>query len=362
MFSFNPGRIFVVRHGSHETIAAIEGLRGLAMLLVFMLHFSYMSRTLFVAGKLTSGVAGFFSQIGYVGIDISFVISGFLIYGHLLERPWHPASYFYRRAARIYPTFLAVFALYLVLSIIVPSQNKLPAGAGDAIIYILQNLAFLPGILEIEPIIAVASPIGLLVLFYALAPLLICLTGMRDWTFNARISLIIFIAIAGFVCCIAFSLPVQMLMFVAGMLARELRSAYKTKLPHYAGIVALIFALAAYYYLARAGVEEKYIYILLFPTLLALCWGVVSGERGTNAILSWPPLRRFGNMSYSYYLIHALVLNASFKAVKLMSGSVPAGAWLYWLMLPVAFGLTLFVSALLFIFVEKPFSLKQGNL
>jgi len=63
-------------------------------------------------------------------------------------------------------------------------------------------------------------------------------------------------------------------------------------------------------------------------------------------------------MSYSYYLLHGLALNAGFlllgKLWPAHSGSVST----FFMLLPL-FGLTMLSAACLFIWVEKPWSLQQ---
>ena len=50
------------------------------------------------------------------------------------------SSYVWRRVRRIYPAFLAVLGLYLMLSLLFPEQSKLPAGLPDAVVYIGENI------------------------------------------------------------------------------------------------------------------------------------------------------------------------------------------------------------------------------
>jgi peptidoglycan/LPS O-acetylase OafA/YrhL len=62
-------------------------------------------------------------------------------------------------------------------------------------------------------------------------------------------------------------------------------------------------------------------------------------------------------MSYSYYLIHGLSLKAIFLLLSKVYPPVQDGSLMFWMILPPVFLLTLIPSAVLFIFVEKPFSL-----
>jgi peptidoglycan/LPS O-acetylase OafA/YrhL len=75
-------------------------------------------------------------------------------------------------------------------------------------------------------------------------------------------------------------------------------------------------------------------------------------------MFSWTPLRWLGNMSYSYYLIHGLALKAGFLALAVVIAKQATHGWgWFWLMLPLMFALSIVPSAMLFLFVERPFSL-----
>ncbi|MDQ6654699.1 MAG: acyltransferase [Verrucomicrobiota bacterium] len=59
-------------------------------------------------------------RFGWIGVDLFFVLSGYLIGGQLLAAlargaPIHLARFYWRRALRILPAFLVVIAIYLVL-------------------------------------------------------------------------------------------------------------------------------------------------------------------------------------------------------------------------------------------------------
>ena len=81
-------------------VPALDGLRGLAILLVLMVHFR---------------VPGF--PGGFVGVDVFFVLSGYLITSILLAE--HDGGgislrrFYWRRALRLYPALLVLLAVYL---------------------------------------------------------------------------------------------------------------------------------------------------------------------------------------------------------------------------------------------------------
>ena len=62
-------------------------------------------------------------------------------------------------------------------------------------------------------------------------------------------------------------------------------------------------------------------------------------------------------MSYSYYLIHGLVLKFIELVLKRIIPQQPTTPWLFWGFMPLAFAATLIGSTILFMLVEKRFSL-----
>ena len=89
----------------------LDTLRALAIALVFMYH--YM---VFVSREATFGWA---SSVGWVGVDLFFVLSGYLIgnqlFSGLVERRELSLSRFYaRRALRTWPVFWLVLAAYFI--------------------------------------------------------------------------------------------------------------------------------------------------------------------------------------------------------------------------------------------------------
>jgi peptidoglycan/LPS O-acetylase OafA/YrhL len=102
-------------------IPALDGLRGIAILSVMLLHFTNAIAAL--PGSPTSAARSVFGW-GWTGVDLFFVLSGFLITGILLDSKGHPLyfrSFYARRALRIFPLYYAALFLFFVVPRAIPS-------------------------------------------------------------------------------------------------------------------------------------------------------------------------------------------------------------------------------------------------
>lgn len=352
-----------------ERNRAMEGLRGLAVTLVFFVHYYACFRETLPDAGLGKWLASFLEWTGKAGVDLFFVLSGYLIYGAVMKSRFAFGAFMRRRVQRIYPTFLAVFALYLGLAYLMPSEGKVPAGFVPATAYILKNVLLLPGMLRIPPLITVAWSLSYEFFFYAVLPLFVAAVGLRRHTPAVRVLVLLVLGIAVIAITLLGGGHLQFLMFVCGMLVYEsVRALRGQSLSRHLNKIAMATALLSLpiaYALGHAfdGTFPGAGY--LFRTLwLALAFGVVAFTSfdPTSTIAkacSRTCLRRLGNMSYSYYLIHGLALKGAALAMRHFV-SFPHGALAYWLILPIAFVATLVASTALFATVEKPVSLKSA--
>lgn len=113
----------------------MEGLRGVAVLLVFLIHFDTLFNPCVAGGSFSRRTSEFLGHLGWTGVELFFILSGYLIYGILMARPIGYVAFQKRRMQRIYPTFLVVLAVYLGLSVAFPAESKIPAdrGGGDPV-------------------------------------------------------------------------------------------------------------------------------------------------------------------------------------------------------------------------------------
>jgi len=367
-------------------LIAMEGLRGFAVLLVFFVHLHALFGIYVSSHPFLWGASAMLGNIGNTGVDLFFVLSGYLIYGAVLRKTMPYFKFMKRRVERIYPTFLVVLAIYLLLSLAFPFENKIHGSFVSVTAYLLENAFLLPGIFHIVPIIAVAWSLSYEFFFYLSIPLIVKFTRMRSWKRIARISFFALVWLSYLL--YAFTVPrsqVRLLMFVAGILLFELMDSgwvrgKLTKQGEYGAISIFLASLAfVYFYDAHAGwlsflpgltagrtilpgvptFQGPYKVIALTVSCILFTLYCFEFDGLLKRLFSWNPLRYLGNMSFSYYLIHGLTLHG---VAAVTSWIVPVrmrGAWIYFMALSFGFMATWITSTLLFAFIEKPVSLEH---
>jgi len=108
-----PAGQFGVRE--RQRIPSLDGVRGLAILLVMFLHFADRSQPVGLANRLYSQATG----AGWIGVDLFFVLSGFLISGLLIDARQSPRyfkDFYARRTLRIFPLYYACLIGWIVVA------------------------------------------------------------------------------------------------------------------------------------------------------------------------------------------------------------------------------------------------------
>ena len=348
----------------------MEGLRGWAVLLVFFVH-SHTALSGFLSPtSLLFGVSRFLGTIGNVGVDLFFVISGYLIYGAVLRPRFRYARFLLRRVQRIYPAFLAVISIYLFLGFFSSNEHfKFYGSLPQKASFILQNLLLMPGIFPVRPMLAVSWSLSYEIFFYLLLPLVVAVTAMRQWVRWTRISLFAFLLTAGLLLSPTLDNPrVRLVGFLFGILLFEVADRFRgrsTALVDLSILGAYLVALVFIYFIDSFRLVPEHSLRTVITAIIgvgsfALCGFCFHGGGLLGSLLSWRPLRYLGNMSYSFYLVHAVALGLLRQAAW-RAGISGQGWFLFVVLLLAALAFSWIVATLLFLLVERPFSIDVGR-
>jgi len=364
--------LFEVQDAATARWLPMEGLRGFAVALVFLVHYAS-----FLDDRSDADWLGALHEVGNVGVDLFFVLSGFLIYKACIQRPINFRLYAYRRVERIYPAFLAALSIYLALMLLMPGTSKLPEGLGAQISYVLANVLLLPGMLPIEPMMTVAWSLSYEAFYYLPVPLAIVFLRMRQWTPPQR--LVFFLAL--YAAMIAVELAglggrFRLSTFLGGMMLYEIISMIPaerrrtsalsdaTSLAVVGGAFTLYVLLAINPVAVPSALNGALppvtrIVIINIAFVLLVYRSVFTCGPAARAF-SWTPLRWLGNMSYSFYLMHGLGLHALFMLLGKLGLLQAVGFGIFLLWLPAGIVASFAMSLPIYLLIERPLSLKSA--
>lgn len=269
-------------------LVGIQYLRGFAAIAVLLYHVGEQYDIPF--------------QIGAAGVDVFFVISGFIIWSTTSHSDVSMPDYFWKRFARVFPLY------WVVLGITFVSAHARPAffyNHDASVENFLRSLVLLPRLKDgaFHPVVVQGWTLSYEVFFYCLLGVLMAV-GLRLRLIGTCATLLAFVAIGqivdlGYIG--AFAAPI-VLEFAAGVLIAY--AASRLEFSRSVTVVALSLAMIGF----------------AFETLMAdwprvLKWGVPAALLVIAAVGLEPWFRKhpvrmlvyFGDASYSIYLWHVWV-------------------------------------------------------
>ena len=343
----------------------VDGLRAVAILAVVGYH---------------AGVPGFSG--GFVGVDVFFVISGFLITRNLLREAegGHRVrllAFWARRIRRLVPAMAAMVLGTLALSLVILSPlewARIAKQGAWAALYV-SNIQFARASQDYFAPDLGASPflhtwsLGVEEQFYLLWPVLFVLAALvATWAGASNRRLVVYgfgvVAVVSFGLSVVmtegialteagspwafFSLPTRAWEFaVAGVLAAvALPRLLGARGPRMAlGVVGLALIAAATVWLSDADLYPGWLALLpVVGTVLVIAAGEGAAPVGLSRALGVGPLQSLGRVSYSWYLWHWPLIILAIAAFNEDSTFLRLGACL------VALG----VAAVVYVGLETP--------
>lgn len=306
---------------------------------------------------------------GFLGVDVFFVISGFLICGMILRqlRDGHFSfrQFYLRRARRLLPASFTTLFLTSLLAGLLLTRDEFSAYASQLLgaltfsanVVFALGTGYFDGGADTKPLLHIWS-LSLEEQFYFVAPLLLWLTPLR-----ARLGLMILATVSGFALCIylASGTPIGS---ISGQTVENLAF---YMLPARAWEL-LIGGIAAWVMIERPDLRiPSWIKFVLLVAIVFVAWvGVADTHPGWDAVIvtgatailllggqDWLPdttittiLARFGDWSYSLYLVHWPLF--SFAYITYL-GEPPLAVMI------ALVGLAIVMAWLQYRFVELPF-------
>jgi len=292
----------------------LDTLRGIAVLGVVLLHGFFWQYSGLSFGR-PARVLLSLTQPGWVGVNLFFVLSGFLISGILLDSKDRPNFYrrFYtRRALRILPPYYGLLVLLLLL------RTASPAFVALSFVYLANMTALFGVACDYGPLWSLAVEEQ----YYILWPMVVRRLTMRQLAWISAF-IVVFIPILR---AISFSLHWKMgtdwyIWFTADGLAAGclLAIVLRTKIhrehvrhvcyllltvPLIAGAAGLPFGISTRNQVLGAGLQETVINTFFAGVLLVF---LLAGSGAAKRYVNIPVFRFLGYISYGLYLDHLLV-------------------------------------------------------
>lgn len=334
---------------THPTVRSIQYLRAVAALMV-VFHHSIIQIDVYEQAlqKLNVGAAG---------VDVFFVISGFVIWLVTSERQVGVCEFFAKRVVRVAPIYWLITLAIAVMATLMPSLfRSTQFGATQ----LLQSLFFIPhhslgqpGF--VYPILVPGWTLNYEMFFYLVFG---CLLVVRP--------MIWFILPLAFGLLVALGLVLQphgailqtytstlLLEFVAGvLLAKTYTDGRLQKLPSAAGLLMVLAGVVGFLLTAQVAVAgpARAFYWGVPGTLLVA--GVVLLE-SRGRMFSSRTLHLLGDASYSIYLTHILALGV-FRVVWAKTVSLDVNGWQMGAFLVLGMAVCTVTGLVFHLVIEKP--------
>ncbi len=348
--------------GVHERFASIDGLRGYLAFDVFLSHASvwyYFLRN----DRWDLPPSNLYTHLGQSSVTLFFMITGFLFFARLLDARSRGIDWlrlYVSRVLRLTPLYL--FAMGLLFSLVLMQSGltlhqPLPELLHDLAIWLGFTVFGQPdlnGVAQTATITAgVTWSLPYEWFFYLILPLLGLLIGLRP----ALRYLLIALATALF----AWWQPLSLLVapaFLGGMVAAVLvRRAAFTRFAARPGVAVLIVGVLV----LTVGIFPS-AYAPAPIALLALAFALIAGGNTVFGLLVSPAARTLGEMAYSLYLLHGIVLFAAFRAGAQWFAPEALSPLGHWALILLLTPLLVLICSLGFRFIEHPAMQRVGVL
>lgn len=312
---------------------AIQGLRGLAALFVYLFHVYDMPRKLGLLPDDISPILKTAILSLQSGVDLFFMISGFLITGSLIRHA-NARAFLVDRIIRIYPVFFFLHVFLFALAPVIKYKWMTDISPLSWLLNFFSNLLFLPGVFDLPLMQLNAWSLSYEWAFYLFSTLVYILWGRKPMV--AKIFLVTAMPLL-------IGIYPRALFFVVGSGVFFLTRGTSRQSPWLkAGPAAALLFLAIMGCAFNA--DQPYLVWGAAPFGFLMFYGITSRNGLLAAFLETRALRFFGTISYSFYLWHAVV---TFPLKHLLATTLIGGLGLPAGLAVAIFGITGFIISVL---------------
>lgn len=282
-----------------EFNAAIHGLRGVASILVLLAHiFGGTARHIYFNNLNYVRLVQHPWYFGTFGVEIFFVISGFVIVPSAMK--YSLGEFALRRFVRIYPLFVTLSIVFIVLNCFTNDYPKL-----NDLRTILSGFTFLNLFTGTDQLTPNAWSLSFEIWFYVLTGLVVTFAIKRRSLAAGSVTITAALAFV-----VAFPISVY---FLIGVVLRLVAPKDKpaTVLTRIVGGTSLVLLL---WFASRAHFDytswSQFTHPAVLPILASLfCFFMMALRKGSLMALAMatPLFRYAGDVSYSLYLVHPFV-------------------------------------------------------
>lgn len=316
------------------TISNLQALRAFAAINVVVYH--SINTTVGYGHKVP--LSGFMEGWGRCGVDIFFVISGFVMAWTQTGNPKTPREFLTHRAVRILPIYWALTLVYIGSFLVAPSSFR--EFRPDPV-HIVGSFLFISDLIYGDhPILAVGWTLEYEMLFYALFAIGIELR--RRWAIYLvpAVALLI-LAIAGT------AMPIVVEFFFGLVCAKLCKDGRAAR----AGAVALASGCALLAIRVPSELGWDRVAWFGLPSFLIVFGALNCRQIGSRALIY------LGDASYSVYLVQVFTIAAVVKAAGKLSPNLPGDA-----LVIAATIATVALGCVVYQYGERPLTQQVGRL
>lgn len=287
-----------------KNLPILTGIRFFAAFYVFIFHVDSLQHLDFLGSNILSIV-----HQGAVGVNIFFILSGFILFYNYYNRPMNFVEFIFKRLAKIYPVYLAGF--FLMFAVTKITYVKVDSFFEVMVMNLLMIQSYLPKFAQAW-YGGGSWSLSTEFFFYLSFPLLVNFISKLSKKRVLLLSVFCFILsvipgalyhfkIINFPLSYAFP-PSRVWEFIIGMLVACLVVKYEARISNFFICAIIVFCILFFHYIGlnlRGFVIQN---IIVIPLMVVILISSFNSKSNLLGFLGWRLFEYLGKISYSFYI------------------------------------------------------------